>query len=108
MPSQVLARSKLQIAGITLNTKEGQVTGPNGTHHLTPMECRLLRVFMLNRGQVISRAFLMKEVWQTEYLDDMRTLEVHVSWLRKKIEADPRRPRYLRTVRGMGYGFGLR
>jgi len=69
------------------------------------MLCRLLEVFMRNPGKVLDRGFLMKEVWETNYLGDTRTLEVHVCWLRKKIEDDPYRPRYLRTVRGVGYHF---
>ncbi len=47
----------------------------------------------------------MKEIWETEYLGDTRTLSVHVRWLRLKIEENPSRPRLLRTVRGVGYRF---
>ncbi|RME49079.1 MAG: winged helix family transcriptional regulator [Chloroflexi bacterium] len=71
------------------------------------MECRLLAVLMRNAGEVLSRKYLMQEVWRTNFIDDTRTLEVHVCWLRKKIEEDPRRPRYLRTVRGKGYQFAI-
>jgi two-component system phosphate regulon response regulator PhoB len=49
----------------------------------------------------------MKEVWETEYLGDTGTVNVHVRWLRLKIEDDPSRPRYLRTVRGVGYLFDI-
>jgi two-component system phosphate regulon response regulator PhoB len=56
-------------------------------------------------GKVLSRKFLMKKVWKTDYLGDTRTLEVHVCWLRKKIEKDTRRPQYIRTVKGTGYRF---
>ncbi len=72
---------------------------------LTPKECALLTAFMRNGGEVLSREFLMKEVWDTDYLGDTRTLDVHICWLRRKIEKDPRRPIYLRTVRGVGYRF---
>ena len=95
----------LQIDGVTLDARNDQVTGPSGTHHLTRMERRLLQVLMLHPGQVVPRAHLMESVWQTTYLEDMRTLEVHVCLLRKKIEADPKNPRHLRTVRGVGYVF---
>jgi len=71
------------------------------------MECRLLAVLMKNAGEVLSRRYLMQEVWQTNFIDDTRTLEVHVCWLRKKIEPDPRRPLYLRTIRGRGYQFAI-
>ncbi|MFQ5341120.1 MAG: helix-turn-helix domain-containing protein [Anaerolineae bacterium] len=72
---------------------------------MTPKLCALLATFIRNRGQVLSREFLMQEVWETEYYGDMRTLEVHVSWLRAKIEDNPSSPRYIHTVRGVGYWF---
>jgi DNA-binding response OmpR family regulator len=69
--------------------------------HLTPKECRLLEAFMRYRGQVLTRQFLMKEVWLTDFVADTRTLEVHVHWLRKKLDRDG--PVFIRTVRGVGY-----
>lgn len=71
------------------------------------MEARLLEVFMRHPNKILKRAFLMKEVWETDYIGDTRTLDVHVHWLRQKIEEDPSRPRLLRTIRGIGYRFGL-
>jgi DNA-binding response OmpR family regulator len=73
--------------------------------HLTPMKARLLEEFMRHPGEVLSREYLMRTVWQTEYLGDTRTVEVHVRWLRELVEADPTRPRYLQTIRGIGYIF---
>jgi len=97
----------LRIEDWTLNLDSRQIVTDNGAQKLTPMLCRLLEVFMRNPGKVLNRKFLMKEVWETDYLGDTRTLEVHICWLRKKIEEDPHRPRYLRTVRGVGYRFSL-
>jgi two-component system, OmpR family, phosphate regulon response regulator PhoB len=54
-------------------------------------------------NQVISREDLMREIWETHYLGDTRTLDVHIRWLREKIEANPTRPRLLVTQRGVGY-----
>ena len=54
-------------------------------------------------GEVIERDQLFREVWETDFTDDTRTLDVHISWLRKAIEKDPRRPKYLKTIRGIGY-----
>ena len=105
MREKALTQGTLQVEDISLDVENGQVTGPNRSHHLTPMECRLLEVFMLHPGQVVPRAFLMKVVWETDYLEDTRTLDVHICWLRDKIEADPRNPHYLRTVWGVGYVF---
>ncbi len=70
-------------------------------YHLTPKECRLLQAFIEYRGQVLTRQFLMKEVWQTDFVADTRTLEVHVHWLRKKLSREG--PVFIRTVRGVGY-----
>jgi len=73
--------------------------------HLRPKEAALLALFMRNPGKVLSRREIMKEVWETDYVGDTRTLSVHVRWLRKRIEDDPSKPRFLRTVRGVGYRF---
>jgi two-component system phosphate regulon response regulator PhoB len=63
------------------------------------MEARLLATLMRYPNQTVSRATLMREVWQTDYLGDTRTLEVHICWLRRKID----RPQRIITVRGDGY-----
>jgi len=70
---------------------------------LTPRLVMLLKALMDNVGQVIGRDALFSHVWETEYIGDTRTLDVHVSWLRRAIEDDPRHPRYIKTVRGLGY-----
>ncbi len=74
---------------------------------LRPKEATLLALFMRNRGKVLSRREIMKEVWETEYLGDTGTINVHVRWLRLKIEDDPAAPCCLRTVRGVGYRFDV-
>lgn len=97
---------RLECVDLVLNLSTREVTKGSGEpQHLTPLECRLLETFMRNRGKVLSRKFLMQEVWETPYDGDTRTLEVHVSWLRSKIEDDSSNPRYLHTVRGVGYWF---
>jgi DNA-binding response OmpR family regulator len=106
------ARSKrlpvfLRIEDWTLNLDSRQIITSNGAQTLTPRLCRLLEVFMRNPERVLTRKFLMKKVWETDYFGDTRTLEVHICWLRKKIEEDPHHPCYLRTVRGVGYRFSL-
>jgi DNA-binding response OmpR family regulator len=72
---------------------------------LRPKEAALLAFFMQNPGKVLSRPEIMKQVWETEYTGDTRTISVHVRWLRQRIEDDPDHPRFLRTVRGVGYRF---
>jgi DNA-binding response OmpR family regulator len=70
---------------------------------LTPRLTRLLQALMTKPGQVYGRDELFKFVWETDYIGDTRTLDVHVSWLRNLIEDDPRHPDYIKTVRGVGY-----
>jgi DNA-binding response OmpR family regulator len=95
----------LRVGGVDLNIKQRCVVCGGRESNLTPKQARLLEVFMRHPGEVLSRAFLMKQVWDTDYLGDTRTLDVHVHWVRKAIEADPRSPTYLRTVRRVGYRF---
>jgi DNA-binding response OmpR family regulator len=70
---------------------------------LTPKQSLLVEIFLRHPGEVIDRKTLMEKVWQTDYLGDTRTLDVHIRWIREVIEANPGKPQYLRTVRGVGY-----
>lgn len=74
-----------------------------GEKHITPKLVRLLEEFLRHPDVLISRAQLMQNVWQTSYVGDTRTLDVHVRWIRELIEADPSHPKLLLTVRGKGY-----
>jgi DNA-binding response OmpR family regulator len=68
-------------------------------------EFELLSLLIGNIGEVVTRAEIFDKVWGTDWLGDMRTLDVHIRWLREKIEDDPGNPRYIQTVRGVGYRF---
>jgi DNA-binding response OmpR family regulator len=81
--------------------------GDNASH-LRPKEAALLVYFIENSGRVLSREQIIRDVWETDYIGDTRTLSVHVCWLREKIEEDPGSPILLRTVRGVGYRFEAR
>jgi two-component system response regulator RegX3 len=72
---------------------------------LPPKEFELLQAFLLAKGRLLTRDFLIEDVWGADYYGDTRTLDVHVKRLRQKIEADPHHPRHLVTVRGLGYRF---
>ncbi len=72
---------------------------------LPPKEFELLEAFLLRKGRLLTRDFLIEDVWGADYYGDTRTLDVHVKRLRQKIEADPHRPQHLITVRGLGYRF---
>jgi len=58
---------------------------------------------MSKPGKIIEREVLFKKVWETEYVGDTRTLDVHISWLRRAIEKDPHKPKLICTLRGVGY-----
>ena len=73
--------------------------------HLTPKEFDLLRVLVRNRGRLLTHRTLLGEVWGRAYEEDTHTLRVHIANLRRKIEADPQAPRYIRTDPGVGYRF---
>jgi DNA-binding response OmpR family regulator len=72
---------------------------------LSAREFDLLSVLMKNAGRAMSREDLIKQVWGDDWVGDPRTLDVHVRWLRLKIEEDPATPEYIQTVRGYGYRF---
>ena len=72
---------------------------------LAPREFDLLAALMRNRGAVLTRDLLLARVWGEDYLGDARTVDVHIRWLRQKIEEDPSDPQRIFTVRGMGYRF---
>ncbi len=76
---------------------------PGKQARLTPRLVHLLKALIKQHGEVIERKALFSQVWETNYTDDTRTLDVHISWLRQAIETDPDNPQYLKTVRGVGY-----
>ncbi len=73
--------------------------------HLRPLELRILQELVVEAGRTVSRRQLLDRVWGVDRPADERTLDVHIRWLREKIEPDPHRPRLIRTVRGVGYRF---
>jgi DNA-binding response OmpR family regulator len=72
---------------------------------LSAREFDLLAILMKNAGRALSRDELLTQVWGEEWIGDPRTLDVHVRWLRLKVEEDPASPQYIQTVRGYGYRF---
>ena len=88
---------------LRLDTRQLEVNGDVSV--LTPKQFRLLRLFMSHPGEVLTRKRLMKDVWETDYTGDTRTLDVHIHWVREKLGDVPGQPRYLQTVRRVGYRF---
>lgn len=97
----------LRLGPIILNLAQRKVRCHQNEVQLTPKEFKLLKMFMKSPGKLLTRKNLIRQVWKTEYMGDTRTLDVHMSWLRKAIEIDPKQPRYLKTIRGLGYRLDL-
>ncbi len=98
---------QLTIGSVSLDLENHRVTRGSKSFVLTPKEFFLLKLLMGRAGQMITRKTLMKEVWETDYLGDTRTLDVHIRWVREKVEDSPSRPQRLLTVRGQGYKYRL-
>jgi DNA-binding response OmpR family regulator len=99
--------ASLQIGPIKLNLAQKRIQCGGREEKVTPKQARLLEMFLRAPGQLLSRRQIIKHVWDTDYIGDTRTLDVHISWLRGVIEPNPRKPRYLKTVRGQGYRLDL-
>lgn len=91
---------------ISLYTQECRVMVRGEEVNLSPKEFRLLELFMSYPKRVWSREQLIEQVWGVDFLGDTKTVDVHIRWLREKLEADPSQPEYIVTVRGFGYRFG--
>jgi two-component system, OmpR family, phosphate regulon response regulator PhoB len=87
-------------------TQECRVVVRGEEINLSPKEFRLLELFMSYPRRVWSREQLIEQVWGPDFLGDTKTVDVHIRWLREKLELDPSQPEYLITVRGFGYRFG--
>lgn len=97
----------LQVGPIKLNLAQRRIICGNREERVTPKQARLLEMFLRAPGQLLTRKAIIKHVWDTDYTGDTRTLDVHMSWLRSVIEPNPRKPRYLKTLRGQGYRLDL-
>lgn len=91
---------------ISLFTQECRVLVRGIEANLSPKEFKLLELFMSYPRRVWSREQLIEQVWGPDFLGDTKTVDVHIRWLREKLEEEPSRPEYLITVRGFGYRFG--
>ena len=95
--------TRLQAAGISMDLVRRRVTVDGEMIHLPLKQFELLRVLMAGKDRVVSREELFRSVWDADTVYDTGTLDVHVRWLREKLERDPGHPLRIRTVRGVGY-----
>ncbi|MFP4248513.1 MAG: response regulator [Armatimonadota bacterium] len=96
---------RLEVGGIVADMGSHEITARDERVDLSPKEFDLLIYLMRNCGRVRTRDDIIAAVWDQEEYLDQRTVDVHVRWLRQKIETDPSNPRHLITVRGVGYKF---
>jgi two-component system, OmpR family, phosphate regulon response regulator PhoB len=100
------SESVLRYQDISLYIEECRVTVRSQEINLSPKEFRILELFMNHPRRVWSREQLLERIWGPDFMGDSKTVDVHIRWLREKLEDDPSHPRYLQTVRGFGYRFG--
>ena len=105
-PQAAPSREEVLAAGpIRMDVGRHEVTVRGGSVSLPPKEFELLETLLARKGRLLTRDFLIEEVWGPDYYGDTRTLDVHVKRLRRKVEEDPHHPVHLVTVRGLGYKF---
>jgi len=103
-PYMGISKNKKLVRGpIKLDLKDRWVICGNKKTRLTPRLFMLMESFMRKPGEILLREDLFRTLWETDYLGDTRSLDVHISWLRKAIEEDPRHPEFIKTERGIGY-----
>jgi two-component system, OmpR family, response regulator RegX3 len=95
----------LQGADVRVDVGSHEVRVRGEVVSFPPKEFELLETFLRRKGRLLTREFLIEEVWGHDYVGDTKTLDVHVKRLRRKIEDDPHAPTHLLTVRGLGYKF---
>ncbi len=96
----------LKFQDITVFSQECRVTVRGEEVNFSPKEFKLLELFMGHTKRVWSRDQLLEKIWGPDFIGDSKTVDVHIRWLREKLEIDPSNPEYLVTVRGFGYRFG--
>ena len=93
----------LTTGNITLKMEEYRVYIRGKPVNLTPKEFELLKLLIFNKGKVLSRLLLLEKIWGYDTESDTRMVDVHIRHLRQKIEEEPGNPRYIKTIRGVGY-----
>jgi two-component system alkaline phosphatase synthesis response regulator PhoP len=96
---------RYQFDSFSVDFRRAEVTREGQPVNLSAKEFQLLRYFVEHRGATISRDELLREVWGYDALPSTRTVDVHIAWLRQKLEKDPKNPQLILTVVGLGYKF---
>jgi two-component system OmpR family response regulator len=101
----VIPETPLSFGDLEVDTLHHMITRAGNTLNLSPKEFDLLVFLTSNKGLVFTRDQLLEKVWGYDYSGDTRTVDVHIRWLREKIEANSEEPKHLITIRGVGYKF---
>jgi two-component system alkaline phosphatase synthesis response regulator PhoP len=99
---------RYELGNVQIDVRRTEVTREGQVVQLSAKEFQLLRYFLEHRGTTVSRETLLHEVWGYDSAPSTRTVDVHVAWLRQKLEDDPKNPQLIRTVVGLGYQFADR
>jgi two-component system, OmpR family, alkaline phosphatase synthesis response regulator PhoP len=94
-----------QFGDLHVDFRKAEVTRNGAQVELSAREFKLLKYFIEHRGATLSRDELLNEVWGYNAMPSTRTVDVHIAWLRQKLETNPRRPEYIHTIHGLGYKF---
>jgi two-component system alkaline phosphatase synthesis response regulator PhoP len=108
--AQTGARKKLKtfdFHGMHVDFTKAQLSRKGETIELSERECRLLQHLIESEGEIVTRDELLQEVWGYSEVPMTRTVDVHIAWLRQKVEEDPASPRFILTVHGQGYRFSV-
>jgi two-component system alkaline phosphatase synthesis response regulator PhoP len=95
----------LRFGDVVVDTRKAEVTRAGAVVDVSAREFLLLKYFIEHRGETLSRDQLLNDVWGYHSMPSTRTVDVHVAWLRQKIEASPRHPQFILTIHGLGYRF---
>lgn len=104
-PARVSPADGHQFGDIHVDFRKAEVTKGGAPLELSAREFQLLRYFIEHRGATLTREELLNEVWGYNAMPSTRTVDVHVAWLRQKIEPNPRHPQFILTIHGLGYKF---
>jgi len=104
-PSKAGNGKEISFSDVKVNFETGEITKDGEKVNLSAKEFHLLRFLINNEGLILTRDQLLNEVWGYDALPSTRTVDVHIAWLRQKLENDSRHPRHILTVHGMGYKF---
>ncbi|HMQ04079.1 MAG TPA: response regulator transcription factor [Pyrinomonadaceae bacterium] len=99
------AKETYRFGRVAIDFRRAEVTKNDQPIELSAMEFKLLQFLIENRGHVHSRDHLLDEVWGYDAMPSTRTVDVHIAWLRQKLEENPKHPQFIQTVHGLGYKF---